>query len=459
MLLVIQSMPATAQSSNEPAESVWYTTDADGAVNLQVHFFWAIGCPYCKREHAYLDKLVAKYSWLTIKDYEITENRPYVKKMLAMAKATGGNTSMVPTTFVCNQMTVGFQSEEGTGELLHRQMIDCYQRLLAESPEAGSIDIADFASPEQAIAPIELPFIGEFDPGSVSLPILTIAIATVDSFNPCGLFVLLMLMSMMIRAKSRRHMAVIGATFALTWAAMYFLLMTAWLSLFDYVGDVRAITNFAGVIVLVMAVINFKDYLGIKRGPTLSMSASAKSGLFTRMGGLVRIANRSQAGPTGSGAGTTFAAALSFMPMVAGTVLLTLSAGGYAILCTTGFAMTYTRVLTLHDLPGTSFLVYLLLYVMVYMIPMTLIVIAFTVTLGSRKLKDSEGRALKLLAGIMLASLAAILLAAPDLLKNPLVVLVVMMGSIVVAVLAWNVEKMLKSGPGADAAETGPGAN
>ena len=428
-------------------------------MNLQVHFFWALGCPYCKREHAFLDQLRAKYSWLTVKDYEITENRQYVKTMLAMAKATGGSTSLVPTTFVCNQMTVGFQSDEGTGELLHRQMVDCYQRLLAESPEAGEINVAELIGPDQAIAAIELPFIGMFDPGSVSLPILTIAIATVDSFNPCGLFVLLMLMSMMIRAKSRRHMAVIGATFALTWATMYFLLMTAWLSLFDYVGDVRAITNFAGVIVLVMAVINFKDYLGIKRGPTLSMSASAKSGLFARMGGLVRSATQSQGGPQGGPAGagtvTTFAAARAFLPMIAGTFLLTLSAGGYAILCTTGFAMTYTRVLTLHDLPGTSFMIYLLLYVLVYMIPMTLIVVAFTITLGSRKLKDSEGRALKLLAGIMLASLAAILLAAPDLLKNPLVVVVVMMGSIVVAVVAWNVEAMLKNRPGTDATESG----
>jgi hypothetical protein len=138
---------------------------------------------------------------------------------------------------------------------------------------------------------------------------------------------------------------------------------------------------------------------------------------------------------------------------------LTLSAGGYAILCTTGFAMTYTRVLTMHELPGTSFMVYLFLYVLVYMIPMTLIVVAFTVTLGSRKLKDSEGRALKLLAGIMLATLAAILLAAPDLLKNPLVVVVVMMGSIVVAVVAWNIEAMIKRGPDADTTESGVGTN
>ena len=456
LLLVTTLPPAAAQSEAERAETVWYSTDADGAVSLQVHFFWALGCPYCKRERAYLDQLSSKYSWLSVVDYEVTENREHVRTMLFMARDAGGSTSLVPTTFVCNQMTVGFQSAEATGELLHHQIVDCYERLLSLSPEAGKIDVAELIGPEQAIAPIELPFIGLFDPGSVSLPILTVAIATVDAFNPCGLFVLLMLMSMMIRAKSRRHMAVIGATFALTWASMYFLLMTAWLSLFDYVGDVRAITNFAGGIVLVMAAINFKDYLGIKRGPTLSMSAHAKSGLFARMGGLVRRATQTQGGAVGGG---TFATVGAFAPLVAGTVLLTLSAGGYAILCTTGFAMTYTRVLTLHDLPGASFLVYLLLYVLVYMIPMTLIVVAFTVTLGSRKLKDSEGRALKLLAGIMLASLGAILVTAPDLLKNPLIVVVVMMGSIVVAVVAWNVGAMLKRGPEADAVEPSAGAN
>lgn len=425
---------AEAQSDATRPETVWYTTDEADGVSLNLHFFWAHGCPYCKRERAFLDTLAAKYSWLTIVGYEISEIRSNVKTMLSMAKDAGGTTSLVPTTFVCNQMTVGFLSAETTGDVLHTQIVDCYRRLVSAGPNAGEIDIVELAGPAPEIAPIELPLIGTIDARTMSLPVLTIAVASVDAFNPCGLFVLLMLMSMMIRAKSRAHMAAIGATFAVTWGAMYFGLMAAWLSLFQFVGDVRAITVTAGVLVLIMAAINFKDFLGIERGPSLSMTQSAKGKLFQRIGSLVRDANKSN----------TPSAAARFAPMIAGTVLLTLSAGGYALLCTTGFAMTYTRVLTLHDLPTPTYLTYLGFYVLIYLIPMSLIVVAFTVTLGARKLTETEGRALKLLAAIMLSGLGAILLAAPDLLKNPLIVVAVMAAAFVVTAIVMSARSITR---------------
>lgn len=426
----------------EPPATVWHTTDADGAVSLKVHFFWAHGCPYCKKERAFLDGLIAQYSWLDIVDYEVSKNRDNVRLMVRLAKDTGGSTSVVPTLFVCNQMTVGFNSPEVTGEAIHTQMVDCYKRILRQGGEAALQAIADVEETLEDIDPIDLPLLGSLDPSVMSLPLLTVAIATVDAFNPCGLFVLLMLMSMMIRAKSRSHMIVIGASFAFTWASMYFLLMTAWLSLFEVVGDVGMITTGAGAMVIAMAAMNFKDYLGIKRGPSLSISAKKKAGLFSRMGKLVRMASHSST-PEGERAGAA-AVLREYAPLIGGTMLLTLSAGGYALLCTTGFAMSYTRVLTLHGLPTLSYFLFLLLYVGIYMIPMSLIVVVFTVTLGSRKLKDTEGRALKLLAAIMLASLGTILMGAPDLLKNPLVVVAIMMISFVVTAIVMNAESMLR---------------
>ncbi len=442
MLILWTLAPVGAEPTDRTTEGVWSELDANNNVRLKIHFFWAIGCPYCKKERAFLDDLVNQYSWLDVVDYEVSKNRDNVKRLLQMAKNAGGSTSLVPTSFVCGQMTVGYQSDEITGETLHRQAVNCYARLLASGPSSAEIGASAADTPPP---PIDLPLLGQFETASASIPVLTVAIATVDAFNPCGLFVLLMLMSMMIRAHSRAHMLAIGATFVLTWAAMYFLLMSAWLSLFDYVGDITLITTVAGLTVLVMAALNFKDYMGVKRGPTLSMSARAKSGLFARMGGLSHRAVEAKSGADAAHSGPVRAAAMA--PMIVGTMALTLSAGGYALLCTTGFAMTYTRALTLHDLPAFQYFLYLGFYVGIYMIPMSLIVVAFTATLGSRKLKESEGRALKLLSGIMLASLGVILVTTPDLLKNPLIVVAIMVAAIVITAIITNTESVIKSRP------------
>lgn len=435
VFIVTLSNVALGQPDALPDETVWFTADDSDAVSLHVHFFWAVGCPYCKRERAFLDTLQAKYPWLEVVDYEITEFREHIKTMTTMAANAGGTTSLVPTTFTCNQMTVGFQSAETTGKVLHAQIVDCYRRLVGAAEGLNEIDIGALAGPSPETEPIALPFIGPIDARSMSLPVMTIAMASVDAFNPCGLFVLLMLMSMMIRARSRAHMATIGATFVATWGAMYFALMAAWLSLFQVVGDIRAITVTAGVLVLGMAAINFKDFLGVERGPSLSMTQRSKTKLFQRIGSLVHDAATSRPTETGGSRPGDFG---RWIPMIAGTVLLTLSAGGYALLCTTGFAMTYTRVLTLHDLPAPGYLLYLVFYVVIYLIPMSLIVTAFTVTLGARKLTETEGRALKLLAAIMLSGLGTILLIAPNLLKNPLIIVSVMAVSFVVTAIVMS---------------------
>jgi ABC-type transport system involved in cytochrome c biogenesis permease subunit len=90
----------------------------------------------------------------------------------------------------------------------------------------------------------------------------------------------------------------------------------------------------------------------------------------------------------------------------------------YELLCTAGFPMVYTRMLTLQELPAGSHYLYLALYNAVYVIPLMLIVVLFVVALGARKLQESEGRLLKLLSGMMMLALGLLLLAAPERLNN-----------------------------------------
>ena len=90
----------------------------------------------------------------------------------------------------------------------------------------------------------------------------------------------------------------------------------------------------------------------------------------------------------------------------------------YELLCTAGFPMVYTRMLTLQELgPGTHYL-YLALYNGVYVIPLAVIVGMFAFTLGARKLSEREGRLLKSMSGLMMLQLGMLLMLAPELLNR-----------------------------------------
>ena len=104
--------------------------------------------------------------------------------------------------------------------------------------------------------------------------------------------------------------------------------------------------------------------------------------------------------------------------LLAGTVALAVAANTYELLCTSGFPLVYTRALTLSDLTTSGYYIYLAFYNVIYVTPLLVIVLLFTLTLGSRKLTEAQGRVLKLLSGLMMLGLGLVLLLAPELLDN-----------------------------------------
>jgi hypothetical protein len=256
-------------------------------------------------------------------------------------------------------------------------------------------------------------------PDQWSLPVFTLVIAGLDAFNPCAFFVLLFLLSLLVHAGSRARMLFIGSVFLFFSGLIYFLFMAAWLNVFRWLGEIALVTTLAGVLAIVIALINIKDYFWFNQGVSLSIPDSAKPGLYQRVRGLLR--------------------ADSLPALTLGTIALAIAANSYELLCTAGFPMVYTRLLTLSDLPPWQHYAYLALYNVVYVIPLMVITLIFTYTLGSRKLSEVEGRLLKLLSGIMMLALGVLLVVAPAALNDLRVALALLTGSLAIA---WLVHRL-----------------
>jgi hypothetical protein len=300
-------------------------------------------------------------------------------------------------------MHVGYESDATTGAMLRARLLECRQRLAgaAAPPALGGGSVA-----------VEVPLLGRIDPQAASLPLVTIILAGLDAFNPCAFFVLLFLLSLMVHARSRARMALVGGVFVLFSGLIYFVFMAAWLNVFLWLGELRVVTFVAGLTAMAIGALNVKDYVWFRRGPSLSIPESAKPGLFARMRGLV---------------GTT-----ALAPMLAGTVVLAIAANSYELLCTAGFPMVFTRILTLNALPSEGYYGYLALYNLIYIIPLAVIVAVFTATLGSRKLSEHEGRLLKLLSGTMMLLLGALLLFVPQYLNNAVVAVALLLAALAI---------------------------
>ena len=97
--------------------------------------------------------------------------------------------------------------------------------------------------------------------------------------------------------------------------------------------------------------------------------------------------------------------------------------------------MVYTRILTLNDLTDSQYYLYLILYNIIYVLPLFVIVLVASFTLGSKKLQQKEGRGLKLISGIMMLTLGVVLLVAPNFLNNLIAIVSLMLLAIGLAII------------------------
>ena len=393
------------------AEDPWLLPGPDGKPQVRLYFFWSLTCPHCETARPFVETIPTRRPWVALHSLELSRHPENAVMYRDLVRSIGQDAG-VPGFLVCGELRVGWHRDETTGAELERALDACHGRVLVGQPAAATAPVV----PQR----IELPFVGTVAADSLSLPVLTLALASLDAFNPCAFFVLLFLLSMLVHQKSRPRMLLIGGTFVLCSGLMYFAFMAAWLNVFQLIGHLAWVTLAAGLIAVLVGVLNVKDFFAFKHGPTLSIPESGRADIVRRARGLL-IAD-------------------SLPAMMAATVFLAIAANFYELLCTAGFPMVYTRLLTLTEPSMTMRYLYLGLYNLIYVVPMVIILALFVRTLGARRLSEREGRLLKLLSGIMMLELGVLLFVAPNLTSSAAVGVALIVAAIAITWLGarWS---------------------
>jgi hypothetical protein len=398
---------------------------------IPIHLFWGVGCAHCEQERQFLSLLGQHDQRLRIREYEVLKNRRNLELMTDLMEQQGKQPVGVPVTFVGDRLFIGFSDR--VRDLILSAVKDCKaasctdpiemlkQKGLDRFPARVATDAVETG--QDRSFSFRIPFIGTLDAESLSLPVLTVVIAGMDSFNPCAFFVLLSLLGILVHAQSRNKIFLAGSVFVFFSALISLFVMAAWLNLFLIMANIKSVTTVAGAVSLFIGVVNVKDFFAFKKGISLSIPERAKTKLFDRMRRLVRSA--------------------SLLAILAGTTVLAILANFYELLCTAGFPMVYTRILTLDGIPTVSSYIYLVLYNIIRVLPLFGIVMVFTVTLGRKKLTEQQGRALKLVSGLMMLGLSAMLLIDPTLLDSLAISVSLMAGSICAALLLTTLTRRL----------------
>jgi len=244
---------------------------------------------------------------------------------------------------------------------------------------------------------VSLPVFGTIRLADFSLPALAMLLGLADGFNPCAMWALLYLLSLLVSLRDRRKIWLLVGSFVLASGVLYFLFMTAWLNVFLLLGYLRPLTLAIGAGAVVIGVADLRAFVLTRGAPVCPVgSAGFKKRTMGRMERLV-------------------AAPLSLVSFL-GVVALAFTVNAIEFACSAGLPAIFTHTLSLRQLSVSQYYGYILLYDFFFMLDDLLIFSLAAFTLRTT-MAGGYVRYGKLAGGLVLIGLGLVMLLAPEMLR------------------------------------------
>jgi len=366
-----------------------------------VYLFWATGCPHCDRAIKFTKRWVDSDSTAQIHYLEVTSDAENQKIFAAVIQHFGIARPGVPLTVIGERVFEGYDDDATTGEAIKSAAKACSQLacndivrpfLLGRFPENFSAPSSEGSSDMPKV--LKLPVFGEISLAHVSLPALTVMLAAVDGFNPCAMWTLVFLISLLIGLRDRFRMWVLGSIFIIASAAVYYLFMAAWLNLLLFLGMLLWIRLLVGLLALGGGSYYLHEYFVNPEAICKVTAPEARQRVFQS---LRRLASEQR-----------------FLLAIAGIVLLAFVVNLVELICSAGIPAVYTQVLALSNLPTWQYHAYLSLYILVFMLDDLFVFFIAMKTLQITGLTGAYVRHAHAIGGAVLIAIGLLLLIKPE---------------------------------------------
>jgi len=387
--------------------------------SIRLYFFYGDGCPHCGEEKEFLTALQSQYPNLNVLNFEVWHNTNNQKLIQQVSKKLNTTAGSVPLTIVGDQYITGFNQMAGkqieynvnycseyacadiVGEILGLPTLSNIPNTITEITSSTTKNTAQ-NNPEQPnknkVVPdvIELPLLGEIYTKNLSLPFLTIIIAALDGFNPCAMWVLIFLISLLLGIDNKPRRWILGSTFIFASSLVYFLFLAAWLNIFLFIGLIIWVRLLIGIVALGVGGYNVRDFLVNKNAACKVTSSEKRQKTFAKLKNIAQSKN--------------------FLIALGGIIIIAFAVNLVELVCSAGLPAIYTNILTLSDIPTWQYYAYLLLYIFIFMLDDLFVFVIAMATMHITGLSSKYSRYSNLIGGILMLVLGAILILKPELL-------------------------------------------
>ncbi|MCR4335868.1 MAG: hypothetical protein NUV57_05010, partial [archaeon] len=355
-----------------------------------VHFFYSPTCPHCTAQKEFNPLLMEEYPDLNFFYHDISKSQEASFFMELSNKIGVEPKGKVPLTIAGEKYVLGFGTPETSGPML-RELLSAFQK------NNGDVTvILEQKEPNENGFVLDLPFMGIIDVRNLSLPVLAIVLGLIDGFNPCAMWVLVYLISIVMALDDKKRLWLIVGSFVFASGVLYFLFMAAWLNAFLLIGYFRPLMLLVGLAALGGGLLSVKEYIETKGALECKIGEPQdKKKTMDRIKELVE-------------------SPLTISTII-GIVVLAFVINSIEFACSSAIPAVFTQVLTLSNLPWWEHYGYILLYDVFFMLD-DLIIFSLAAFAVSSEFGDKYAKYCKLFGGAILILLGLILVFAPNLL-------------------------------------------
>ncbi|PLX28941.1 hypothetical protein C0581_00505 [Candidatus Parcubacteria bacterium] len=350
-------------------------------------------CPHCRDEIEFIEnEVMPKYGqYIDFKMYEVSEpeNQKVFKQYQYYYKFQGGG---VPVAVIDGKVVQGYGTDKTTG----RQIMGIIEDRLRYGGVLDSDAIVEADQCEEGKECISIPVLGRIDATSFSLPILTVVLGLLDGFNPCAMWALLFLITLLLGMKDKKRMWILGSIFILSSGVVYFFFMAAWLQFLMFVGMITIVRLGIGLVAATVGGIQLRDWWRNRKADGVVCKVSKNEGTKKTFEKIKDIVYKK-----------------SLWWSIAGIILLGFSVNLVELACSAGFPAIFTQVLALNDLPMWQRYIYMFGYIVFYMLDDMIVFAIAMMTLKSKTVGGKYAKYANLIGGALIFILGLLLIFKP----------------------------------------------
>ena len=367
---------------------------------IRLYLFHQNGCPHCEAELEFLESIEDDYPTLEIIKYEVSSNAMNYSLYNKVMRKTGIHENGVPFTMIGTDYFVGFDEDTGTDKEIKKSIekflkSENYKDII--SMVKNDEDLSDIKYNTDLDAEKTIPILGKINAKKVSLPLVAIIMGAIDGFNPCAMWVLLFLITMLFNMKDKKKMWILGLTFLTTSALVYLLIMASWLKVAVSFTTIKWVRILIALVAFIGGMVNLNSFrISVKEhtdGCTVVEDKKRKK-IFKKIKEIVHEKK--------------------FILSLVGIITLAVSVNLIELACSAGLPLVFTQILALNELSTLEYSIYMILYIFFFLLDDVVIFVASMITLNTKGISSKYGKYSHLVGGIIMVLIAILMIFKPE---------------------------------------------